>query len=276
MEGRKFEGIWIPADLWLRKDLSVYEKILYLEIKSLDKEFGCIASNKRLAEILQLKPNTISVQIKNLAEKGLINIRYDDYTTFDGRVITILKDYSTPSPRSIPPSPRSKGASSRSKAPSPKSIHSNNISNKNSNSNNTNVLFAESNNSASIELSVKSPKSRKPTVRERMIEVWLKEIHVGWTFTAVHGKQINELEKKIIAILNLYNNIITDDRIVEFFKAMCMGLPDWYKDKDLLIINSKFNEIITEIKNKNNGQSTATNTKQQTTYSSTKSFVESL
>jgi hypothetical protein len=37
------------------------------------------------------------------------------------------------------------------------------------------------------------------------------------------------------------------------FVYFCTHLPEWYKDKDLPLLNSKFNEIITEIKNKKNG-----------------------
>lgn len=119
---RSFEGIWIPADLWFRKDLTLNEKVVYLEVKSLDNDFGCVATNKKLAEVVQLMPSTISGFLKTLESKGMIRIDYANYQTFEGRVIRIVNDYSTPSEKSIPPSEKSGGASE-------KSIHSNTISN---------------------------------------------------------------------------------------------------------------------------------------------------
>lgn len=120
--GRSFEGIWIPKELWFRKDLSLTEKILYLEIKSLDNDFGCKASNKSLAEPFALKPSTISGLLKSLEEKGWISISYKNMITFEGRVVTIKRSYDTPSEKSG-------GASEKSIPPSEKSIHSNTISN---------------------------------------------------------------------------------------------------------------------------------------------------
>jgi len=86
---RAFKGVWIPADLWLRKDLTVGEKMLYIEIESLDNDFGCIASNKKLGEVIQLIPTSVSRALKVLETKGLIKITYDNYVTFTGRKIII-------------------------------------------------------------------------------------------------------------------------------------------------------------------------------------------
>lgn len=54
---RNFKGIWIPKEIYLAPDLSWTEKILVMEIDSLDNdpELGCFASNKYFAEFLQLK-----------------------------------------------------------------------------------------------------------------------------------------------------------------------------------------------------------------------------
>ena len=37
---RDFKGIWIPKDIWLSKELSLMEKVLFVEIHSLDNERG--------------------------------------------------------------------------------------------------------------------------------------------------------------------------------------------------------------------------------------------
>jgi hypothetical protein len=37
-ENRDFKGIWIPKEIWLSKDLTLQEKVFYVEIDSLDNE----------------------------------------------------------------------------------------------------------------------------------------------------------------------------------------------------------------------------------------------
>jgi hypothetical protein len=82
------------------------------------------------------------------------------------------------------------------------------------------------------------------------LDFWLKEFHPDWTFGGVQGKALKSLIKKIEKLRKNEN-----DSIVELFKIICWKLPDWYKDKDLPIIDSKFNEIIEQIKTQNNGKS---------------------
>ena len=51
---RKFKGIWIPQKIWLDKNLTPLEKIILLEIDSLDDEkVHCFATNKYLADFCQ-------------------------------------------------------------------------------------------------------------------------------------------------------------------------------------------------------------------------------
>lgn len=38
MDNRDFKGIWIPKDIWLSDKLTLQEKIMYIEIDSLDNE----------------------------------------------------------------------------------------------------------------------------------------------------------------------------------------------------------------------------------------------
>lgn len=74
-EPRKFEGIWIPADLWLDRRISVMEKVFLIEIKSLDSTpRGCYKSNQAFAEFFDLSKSRVSEIVNRLAEKGLINI----------------------------------------------------------------------------------------------------------------------------------------------------------------------------------------------------------
>lgn len=84
------------------------------------------------------------------------------------------------------------------------------------------------------------------------LDFWLKEFHPDWTFGGQQGKALKSILKKIEKLRKNEN-----DSIVELFKLICLKLPDWYKDKDLQIIDSKFNEIIEQIKTANNGKSTS-------------------
>ena len=72
---RKFQGVWIPADTWLDRGLSITEKVMLVEISSLqDDERGCYASNAHFAEFFDLSISRVSEIINGLAVKGLVSI----------------------------------------------------------------------------------------------------------------------------------------------------------------------------------------------------------
>ncbi|GHB30695.1 helix-turn-helix domain-containing protein [Salinicola rhizosphaerae] len=74
-EERAFRGVWIPADVWLNRGLSMQEKVMLVEIDSLQSATrGCYKSNKKLAEFFQLSPNRVSEIISSLAKKGWVRI----------------------------------------------------------------------------------------------------------------------------------------------------------------------------------------------------------
>lgn len=78
---RKFEGVWIPAELYLNEELSWSEKILLIEINSLDNsERGCFASNKYLGDFLKISEGSCANMISKLKRKG-----YIQQVFFDGR-----------------------------------------------------------------------------------------------------------------------------------------------------------------------------------------------
>ena len=81
------------------------------------------------------------------------------------------------------------------------------------------------------------------------VDFWLKEFHVGWSFGGQQGKALKSILKKI-------KSLKSTDSDFNVFKLICLKLPEWYKEKDLSIIDSKFNEIIEEIKTTANGKST--------------------
>ena len=61
MEERNFKGVWIPKEIWLTDELSLQEKVVLVEIDSLDdEEKGCYASNKYFADFFKLSNGRIS------------------------------------------------------------------------------------------------------------------------------------------------------------------------------------------------------------------------
>lgn len=71
-KNREFEGVWIPKELWLDKDLSVMEKILLKEIQSFESVNGCFASNKHFAQFLSITESRVSQLVSSLVKKKRI------------------------------------------------------------------------------------------------------------------------------------------------------------------------------------------------------------
>lgn len=71
---RDFKGIWIPKEIWLSDQLSLMEKVLFVEIHSLDNERGCFASNNYFAEFFGVSGRQIRTYIGSLKDKGFISV----------------------------------------------------------------------------------------------------------------------------------------------------------------------------------------------------------
>jgi len=71
---RDFKGIWIPKEIWLSADLSIMEKVLFVEIHSLDNERGCFASNRYFAGFFKISERQVGRYVAKLKEKGLITV----------------------------------------------------------------------------------------------------------------------------------------------------------------------------------------------------------
>jgi hypothetical protein len=69
---RDFKGVWIPKEVWIDKDLTWMEKLLLVEINSLDNAEGCYASNQYFADFFNLSASRISEIISSLVEKKYI------------------------------------------------------------------------------------------------------------------------------------------------------------------------------------------------------------
>jgi len=85
MKNRNFKGVWIPKEVYLDDNLSWTEKILFVEIDSLDNKDGCFASNSYFSEFVGISSTSVSTCISKLVRLG-----YVENLGFDGRV-RILK-----------------------------------------------------------------------------------------------------------------------------------------------------------------------------------------
>lgn len=77
---RDFKGIWIPKEVWLNGDLTMLDKVILMEIDSLDGEDGCTASNEYLCSFCQCSQQKLSQSITKLSNMGFVST-----VSFDGR-----------------------------------------------------------------------------------------------------------------------------------------------------------------------------------------------
>lgn len=78
---RDFKGVWIPKAVWLDTRLNALDKIILIEIDSLDQgERGCYASNKYLSEFCQCSESKVSKAVSKLIDYGYLRVQ-----SFDGR-----------------------------------------------------------------------------------------------------------------------------------------------------------------------------------------------
>lgn len=79
-ENRDFKGVWIPKEIWLNEELTMLEKVIFVEIDSLDGPDHCYASNEYFATFCNCSESKVSKAIKKLKELGMI-----EEIAFDGR-----------------------------------------------------------------------------------------------------------------------------------------------------------------------------------------------
>lgn len=93
---RAFKGIWIPKEVWESKELTLQQKVMLVEIDSLDNEKGCYASNKYFSEFFGISSGRVSQAINELIDKGYL---IAEYIKEDNQILgRILKIQSPPYP----------------------------------------------------------------------------------------------------------------------------------------------------------------------------------
>ena len=73
---QKIKGLWIPAEILLNEDLSDKEKIILSMILYLSEESkSCFASNKYIANIVNVTHERVSKIISALKGKGYVSVK---------------------------------------------------------------------------------------------------------------------------------------------------------------------------------------------------------
>ena len=72
------DGIWIPREVWIARDLSLREKALLATIRAQDPDEDYRASNQQLTELLDISERQLQSCLTTLRERGLITIRLND------------------------------------------------------------------------------------------------------------------------------------------------------------------------------------------------------
>ena len=78
---RNFKGVWIPAEIWLDRGLTLVEKAMLAEIDSFTGSGrSFMKSNETIQDEYGISRNTIGRSLRKLADRGLVHV------TFNGRV----------------------------------------------------------------------------------------------------------------------------------------------------------------------------------------------
>lgn len=130
---RDFKWVWISREIWLSTELTLQEKVFFVEIDSLDNENGCYANNEYFAKFFGLSKSRVSEVINSLEKKWFIKIQIDQ-NQGNKRIITV--EGSSPKPKRV-------WAKAEEGYP-PKPKHNNIINNNTLNNNNNNICEFES------------------------------------------------------------------------------------------------------------------------------------
>lgn len=86
-----FKGVFIPKEVWLSAEMTPTEKMMFIEIYALDREFGCVAKNEHFQGIFGLSERQVREYLKRLKDKGLIAVEIKKEN--DTRVIRVRGKY---------------------------------------------------------------------------------------------------------------------------------------------------------------------------------------
>jgi DNA-binding MarR family transcriptional regulator len=94
---RKFKGIWIPANIWESKELTLQEKVFLVEIDSLNNGVnGCYANNTYFSKFFGLSVTRVSIVINNLVLKGYVTSEINQEEGNKRKLMTSLTNVADP------------------------------------------------------------------------------------------------------------------------------------------------------------------------------------
>ena len=226
-QSRGFIGIYIPKEIWLDRNINANEKVLLMEIDSLDKSTeGCYAGNDYFAEFLGVNETSTSRMINKLVKLG-----YIENIGFDGRKRHLKSNLKF----NIEPYTKDQGCLIKNnKADLLKSINREYItinSNNKLNNKNKSSLF-----------NLDDKKKSKISKNQKIFE--LKELLK--TFT---------LDEDILVQLNIYIDVLADKNKLPTKTQLEYILVDAFKEKDkeqlLIAIKNSIKNAYTSIYIKN-------------------------
>lgn len=242
---RDFKGIWIPKEIWLTEDLTVQEKLFFVEIDSLDNEKGCFASNQYFADFFNISKTRVSVVISSLISKGYVTstLNYKEGTKqILSRVLKIsLIGY----PRKV-----KEGIKQNRDTPIKEKFKDNNTVINNT----VNNTF---NKGSENEFQPKKDNSIYSKIKLIFAKRYLAHAETEYYFTAKDGAKVNSIIKQLKHAYKTSGKINpTDNEMVTAFEViMDRAIKDrWLGDNfNLSNIDSQFNNL--KINNRRNGQS---------------------
>ena len=241
MSDREFKGVWIPKEIWLCKDLTALDRVIYAEIDSLDNENHCTASNKYFAEFCGVGEATVTRSIQKLIDKGYIEV-----ASFDGRhrVIKMIKQ-----------------TNQNDEAESSKCV-ANNIDNKQTNNI---TILSKDNIDTDFQFGTKKSKTKKPSLYDKcvsMIDDFTTDVILGKKLidalklflensresnTAFYS---NHFKGKLNTLSKLSDDTITQRKIVQ--QTLDNGWNNFY---ELKTNNRKTKNVMTDIEHLSHGLS---------------------
>jgi len=240
----------IPANVRYDKDLTANAKLLYGEITALCNSKGyCWATNEYFAELYGVANETISRWVSSLVKKGYLisKIKFKNGTKeIESRllkIVTPIDDFVNTSPQKdqYPIDDFVNTSPQKDQYPIDENVKENNTINNTNEYNKGNARIS-------------SPKDE--FLNDCFIackKFFLQELHPGWKFNATQGSALKAMIKNIKADIEKNGTIGTVENVTGMFKIICENLPDWYRDKNLNVINGAYNTIIEQIKNIKNG-----------------------
>lgn len=245
-EKREFKGIWIPKEVWLSDDMTLQEKVFYVEVDSLNNELGCYANNEYFSRFFGISKVRVSEVINSLVKKGFL-VTDVDQAIGNKRKLMTLANFS------LRPSQSNLGD------PHKESFkHSNTI-------NNTVNSINESKDSFPKEplLFDSIPETEVPKKSKKNKEVAPDEFYPAfvqeWTqaypelgFDGISGKKIKSLISKTKRYLENSGKVVTPDGCLSMFQyvlAYIKRANHFCHGKPITTFDSQYLSIIFEIKN---------------------------